>query len=113
MQKNLKKVHFLIKYWLENVERVTKPLKFFVQKISFDMCVIIPDFKKNRSICFKNSFLAFEGQILLYPELPFNALKTKNGLWGMTFQKRCVTLVTVTYLDTFSSIENFLIFTYF
>ena len=64
MQKNLKKVHFLKKFWLENVDRVTKPLKFFVQKISFDMCVIIPEFKKNRSIRFKNSFLAFEGHFL-------------------------------------------------
>ena len=46
MQKNVKKVHFMKKYWLENAERVTKPLKFCVQKISFEMCVIIPDFKK-------------------------------------------------------------------
>ena len=46
MQKNLKKVHFLKKYWLENLERITKPLKFFVQKISFDMYVIVPEFKK-------------------------------------------------------------------
>ena len=113
MQKNLKKVHFLKKIWLENVDRVTKPLKFFVQKISFDMCVIIPEFKKNCSIRFKNSSLAFEGQYLLYPELPFNAQKTKKNPWGMTFQKRCVTLVNLTYINAFSSIENFLIFTYF
>ena len=79
MQKNLKKVHFLKKYWLENVERVTKPLKFFVQKISFDMCVIIPEFKKNRSIRFKNSFFAFEGHYLLWPETAFNARDTKSG----------------------------------
>ena len=65
MQKNLKKVHFLKKFWLENVERVTKPLKFFVQKISFDMFGNILEFKENRSIRFKNSFLAFEGQFLL------------------------------------------------
>ena len=64
MQKNLKKVHFLKKFWLENCERVTEPLKFFVQKISFDMCVIIPEFKKIRSIRFKTSFLAFEGHYL-------------------------------------------------
>ena len=113
MQKNLEKVHFLKKYWLENVERVTKPLKFFVQKISFDMCIIIPDFKKNRSIRFKNSSLAFEGHFLQSTQEHFNALKTKNGLWGMTFQKRCITLVTVAYFNVFSSIENFLIFTYF
>ena len=64
MQKNLKKVHFLKKFWLENVDRVTKPIKIFVQKISFDMCVIIPEFEKNRSIRFKNSILAFEGHFL-------------------------------------------------
>ena len=113
MQKNLEKVHFLKKYWLENVGRVTKPLKFFVQKISFDMCVIIPEFKKNRSVCFKNSFLAFDGHFLLWPETAFNAHNTKNEPWGMTFQMRCVTLVNLTYINAFSSIENFLIFTYF
>ena len=113
MQKNLKKVHFLQKYWLENIERVTKPLKFFVQRISFDMCVIIPDFKKNRSIRFKNSFLAFEGHFLQSTQEYFDALKTKIGLWGKTFQKRCVTLVTVAYFNAFFAIENFLIFTYF
>ena len=71
MQKNLKKVHFLKKFWLENVDRVTKPLEFFVQKISFDMCVFIPDFEKNCSICLKNSFLAFEGHFLKSTQEPF------------------------------------------
>ena len=113
MQKNLKKVHFLKKFWRENLEEVTQPLKFFVQKISFDMCVIIPKFKKNCSIRFKNSFLAFEAHFLLWPETAFNAQDTKNEPWGMTFQMRCVTLVNLTYINAFSSIENFLIFAYF
>ena len=113
MQKNLKNVHFLKKLWLENNERVTKPLKFFVQKISFDVYVIVPDFKKNCSIRFKNSFLAFEGHFLQCTQEHFNALKTKNELWGMTFQKRCITLVTVAYFNVFSAIEIFLIFTHF
>ena len=80
MQKKLKKVHFLKKFWLENVERVTKPLKFFVQKISCDMCVNTPEFKENCSIRFKNSFLTFEGHFLIYPELPSNAWGTERTL---------------------------------
>jgi len=76
----LKKVHFIEKFWLENVERITKPVKFFVQKISFDVLVIIHEFKKNCSIRFKNSFLAFDGHSLQYPEIPFNAQGTERTL---------------------------------
>ena len=113
MQKNFEKVHFLNKFCPENTVGVTQPLNFFVQKSSLDVCVIMLEFQKNCSIRFKNSFLAFEGHFLLWPETAFNAHKTKNEPWGMTFQKRCVTLVNLTYINAFSSIENFLIFAYF
>ena len=56
MQKNLKKVHFLKKFCLENPYRVTQPLNFFVQKSWLVMDMIVHKFQKNSSIRFKNSF---------------------------------------------------------
>ena len=47
MQKNLKKVHFLKKFCLENLFRVTQPLNFFVQKSWLDMHMIVHKFQKN------------------------------------------------------------------
>ena len=64
MQKNFKKLYFLKKFSLENPLRVTQPLKFFDQKSWLDVNIIGLEFQKNRSIRFKNSFLAFEGHFL-------------------------------------------------
>ena len=69
MQKNLKKVHFLKNFCKENLQEVTQPLKIFVQKIYFDVYVITLEFKKNRSIRFQMSNLAFRGQYGLCPQL--------------------------------------------
>ena len=77
MQKNLEKVHFLKKYWLENVERVTKPLKFFVQKISFDMCVIIPEFKKIVQFVLKTVFWPLK-PIFCYGQTRPSTLRTQK-----------------------------------
>ena len=70
MQKNLKKVHFLKKFCLENLFRVTQPLNFFVQKSWLDMHMIVHKFQKNSSIRFKNSFnqsWTFRGHFLVFP----------------------------------------------
>ena len=53
MQKFLKKVHFLKKFALENLHGFTGRQIFFAQKVAFDVYVIAPEFKKNRSIRFK------------------------------------------------------------
>ena len=54
MQKILKKVYFLKKFASENLHGFTGRQKFFAQKVAFDVYVIAPEFKKNRSIRFKN-----------------------------------------------------------
>ena len=54
MQKFLKKVYFLKKFASENLHGFTGRQKFFAQKVAFDVYVIAPEFKKNRSIRFKN-----------------------------------------------------------
>ena len=113
MPKFFRKVHFLKKIALENLHGFAGRQIFFAQKVAFNVCMVGYKFTKNCSIRLKNSFLAFKGHFLPYPELPFNAQKTKKEPWGMTFQKRCVTLVNLTYINAFSSIENFLIFAYF
>ena len=54
MQKFLKKVYFLKKFASENLHGFTSRQKFFAQKVVFDVYVIALEFKKNRSIRFKN-----------------------------------------------------------
>ena len=59
MLKNLKKVHFLIKFCQENIKGVTQPLNFFVVKSCQDVSMIMDKFEKNCSIHLKNATLAF------------------------------------------------------
>ena len=75
MQKNLKKVHFLKKFCLENSYRVTQPLNFFVQKSWLDMDVIVHKFQKNSSIRFKNSFCQFSNFEAKKSILPVNIIR--------------------------------------
>ena len=56
MQIYFEKVYFLMKFCLENLYRVTQPLKFFVQKSLLNVHMIGPKFQKYSSIRFRNSF---------------------------------------------------------